>query len=189
MSPAIFCAGAVLWALSILAARCARVRLRVWFYSALEYTQAFLLEKSARFPFPIPLSPALWLGGYFERDRRRLLWAHLGGLAVPVLSLLLFIFFKPAFALAGTAVLVLLQSFPLVLQLLSRPFGADGKRHERFNRYAPLSVNDRHAAALEMKKTRITALGQRFFPQKAAQIPSGANTVRDEGLIQRLSSY
>ena len=189
MSPAIFCAGVVLWALSILTARCARIRLRVWFYSALEYTQAFLLEKSARFPFPVPLSPALWLGGYFERDRRRLLWTHLGGLAVPGLSILLFALLSPDFALAGTAVLVLLQAFPLVLQHLSRPFGTDGKRHERFNRYAPLSVNDRHTAALEMKKTRITALGQRFFPQKAAQIPSGANTVRDERLIQKLSSY
>ena len=189
MSPAIFFVGVVLLALSILVARCARRRLRVWFYSALEYTQAFLLEKSARFPCPVPLSPALWLGGYFERDRRRLLWTHLGGLAAPGLSLLLFIFFKPGFALAGTAVLVLLQSFPLALQLLSRPFGTDGKHHERFNRYAPLSAKDRQTAALEMKKTRITALGQRFFPQKAAQIPAGANTVRDEGLIQMLSSY
>ena len=117
------------------------------------------------------------------------MWAHLGGLAAPGLSLLLFIFFKPGFALGGTAVLVLLQIFPLVLQLLSRPFGTDGKRHERFNRYASLSVIDRHTAALEMKKARITALGQRFFPQKAAQIPSEANTVRDEELIQRLSSY
>lgn len=189
MSPAIFCAGVLLWALSLLAARCARRRLRVWFYSALEYTQAFLLEKSARFPFPHPLSPALWLGGYFEREHRRLLWAHLGGLAVPGLSILLFLFFRPGFALAGTAVLVLLQCFPLVLQLLSRPFATDGKRHERFNRYAPLSVNDQHTAALEMKKTRINTLGQRFFPQKAAQIPSGANTVRDGELIQKLSSY
>lgn len=189
MNTAVFCGTCFLWALSVLSARCARVRLRVWFYSALEYTQAFLLEKSARFPFPSPLSPALWLGGYFERDRRRLLWTHLGGLAVPGLSIFLMVVSGGRMALAGTAGLLLLQVVPLALQLFSRPRGTDGKRHERFNRYAPLSAQDRRAAAQEARKTRITALGRWVFPGNTAQIPSGANTVRDEELIKKLSAY
>ena len=184
-----FCLTAALWALSAMAAHEARRRLRVWFYSALEYTQACLLEKSARFPFRFPLSPALWLGGYFEEDRRRLLWALAGGLFVPALSLVLFLAASGGAVPAGTAGLLLLQVLPLAVQLSSRRCGTDRKRHERFNRYAPLSAADRQTAAAEAKKTRINALGQRFFPQKTDHALSGANTVRDEGLIRRLSSF
>ncbi len=189
MSVLHLCLTAALWALSGLSAHCARVRLRVWFYSALEYTQACLLEKSARFPFRFPLSPALWLTGYFEEDHKRLAWVLLGGLFLPVLSLVLGLIAGWHFVPAGTAVLLLLQAAPLLMQLASRRRGTDGRMHERFNRYAPLSASDRQTAAAEARKTRVSSLGQRWFPEKNVRTPSGANTLRDGDLIRRLSSY
>ena len=82
MSLPLKCLTAVFWGLSGAAAIWAARRLRCWFYSALEFTQASLLEKSAR----RPSLPALWLRGYFDRDRIRLIWVFLGGWLLPLIG-------------------------------------------------------------------------------------------------------
>lgn len=189
MTPAGLCLTAACLICSAAAAEAARRRLRCWFYSALEYTQARLLEKSVRFPFSFPLSPALFLRGYFGEDRARLVWTLWGGCLTPALSL------AAALAAGLTALpyaaagLLILQLIPFAIQLASRAPGTDGKRHERFNRYAPLSAADRQAAARQMKKTVLSALGRRFFPSGAKDLPAGANTLRDERLTSYLARF
>ncbi len=185
MSLPLKCLTAACWVLSGAAAVWAARRLRCWFFSALEFTQAVLLEKSAR----IPVLPALWLRGYFDQDRVRLIWVFLGGWLLPVLSVLIRLIFGETAGTAGTAGLLAVQGIPFAGQLVSRVKGIDGKRHERFNRYAPLKAADRARAAREARKTRLTAPGRRFFPEKTGAVLSGANTARDEALLADLARF
>ena len=183
----------ILWAavsgLSVCAAADARARLRCWFYSALEYTQAFLLEKNARFPFSFPLSPAVWVDGYFPQDRRRLLLVQLIGFLLPVLSFAAWLVLGLSLALTAAVLPAALQLSCLLVQARSRVTGTDGKRHERFNRFAPLPAAARKRADKEAADTFITPLGRRFFPDRPEPGLSGENTVRDRELTGRLSRF
>ena len=175
--------------LSLFAAGWARRRLRCWFYSALEYSQAFLLERSARFPFRFPLSPALWVSGYFDAHRIRLLSVLLCGLLNLPVSLALLAFKGARASLCCAGVFLLPQIILMIIQLFSRVRGTDGKLHERFNRYAPLSAADRKKTSAQANKTTVTALGRRFFPRKTGNILPQDNTLRDEALLKRLSEW
>ena len=171
----------ILWAalsgLSVCAALSARARLRCWFYSALEYTQAFLL------------SPAMWADGYFPQDRRRLLLIQLAGFCLPVLSLAVWLVFGLPLALTAAVLPAARQLSCLLVQARSRVTGTDGKRHERFNRFAPLPAAARKRADKEAADTFITPLGRRFFPDRPEPGLSGENTVRDRELTGRLSRF
>ena len=185
MSVPLICLAAACWGLSWAAAAWAGRRLRCWFYSALEFTQARLLGKSLRFP----LAPALCLRGYFDADRLRLIWVLSAGFLLPVLSVFVWLVSGETAGTAAAAGLLAAQGIPFAVQSASRVRGTDGKRHERFNRYAPLSAAERAKAAREARQTRLTGLGRRFFPEKTDAVLSGANTVRDEAFHAYLARF
>ena len=178
---------AALWGGELLLLADTEKRLRCYFYSAWEYTQARLLEKRTHPLIRFLLPQALWVSGFFPQDRRRLLWIRWCGMLLVPVSLGCFFLLSPAWGCGAGAALSALSWAVYLIQRRTRARGTDQKLHERFNAYAPFGTAQTALIRREQRKTRLTPLGRFLIPPDERGKTDAGNTLFDPALRERLS--
>lgn len=187
--PAQLAMGIALLGTDALAVLFARRRLRLWLYSALEFTQAYLLETGVSAPARLTVIPCLWLSGYFTADRNRLLAVLWGGLTAPLAAAVCWLCGALA---AGTVLLGAAQGLLyliLAVQEGTRTLGTDGRRHERFSRYAPFSGSAVKALGQCARRTFLTDTGARLLSAGNLQDRPELTREKEEAMKAVLARY